>query len=77
MDDDDYDGAGFDHHAEIVTVEIEGGRAYITIEMDDGSVVHLGEHGGVTLDWLEQYQNDYGDDMFDAILDDLWELLYG
>jgi hypothetical protein len=77
-DDGDYEGeSAFDHHAEIVTVEIRDDHAYITIETDEGEVVHIGEHGGVTLDWLEQYYDDYGDDWADAILDDLWDELYG
>lgn len=79
-DDDDYDDPyenGFDHHAEVVTVQVENDRAFITIEMDDGSVVHIGEHGGVSFDWIQDFYDLYGEDWADAMLDEMWDKLYG
>lgn len=80
-DEDDYPDDGYsdayERYAETVSVDIHDDRAFITIELDDGSVMHLGDHGGVSLDWLEQYWDDWGDDMWDQIVDELWDEMYG
>ena len=74
--DDDY-GDDYERHVEVVTVDIDDDRAHITFELDDGSIVHFGDHGGVSLDWLEGYWDSYGDDMWDQIVDEFYDDMYG
>ena len=72
-------GGGFDHHADIVTATIapDGLHVSLTIETTDGDVYHIGEKGGMTLDYLEGLFDEYGDEMYDYLLDTVDGVSYG
>lgn len=67
----------FDHHAELVTVTIlDDGNVMLTIETDDGDVVNIGEHGGMSADYIAELMDDYGEDWADYLLDAIYDSSY-
>lgn len=67
----------YEHHAELVTVTVlDDGNVQLTIETADGEVINLGDHGGMSPDYIAELMDDYGEDWADELLDRVWDELY-
>ena len=62
-----------DRDIEAVTITGDGDHASIVVELDDGTVVHLGDHGGFTWEYLDALMGDYGDAWIDYLMDQIDE----
>jgi hypothetical protein len=77
VDRDDWESSG-DHLPEMITATVwDDGNVSLTMEMENGDVVHVGEHGGMSLDYLEDLYDELGDDMYEYLADVMYEDVYG
>jgi len=76
MDRWDWESTG-EHVPELVTATIlENGNVELTMEMANGDVIHVGEHSGMTADYLESLFDQMGDDLFEYLADVIYDEEY-
>lgn len=73
---DDYDPADWEVANVTATIDDNGNTSFV-VELDDGRVIHLGEHGGFSDEYLDQLYDQYGDDWLDELVDVVLENSYG
>jgi len=76
VDPGDWESSG-EHMPEMVTATVwENGNVSFTMEMEDGDVIHMGQHGGMSADYLESLYDDLGDDLWEYLADVMYEEEY-
>lgn len=66
------------HLVDVATATIDDdGRVHLVFEMDNGDVINVGDHAGMTWDYLADLFDDLGDDMYEYLADQVYEHGYG
>lgn len=76
IDRDSWDPSG-DHVPEIVTVTVDDdGNCRVTLEMENGDVIHMGDKGGMSADYLADLWADFGEGMWEYLADVMYDEVY-
>lgn len=76
IDPDSWEASG-EHVPEVVTVTVDDdGNCYVTLEMENGDVIHVGDSGGMSADYLDDLFTAYGDEMWEFLADVMYDEVY-
>ena len=76
IDRDSWEASG-NHVPEIVTATVDdSGNVSLTMEMENGDVIHVGDRGGMSADYLAELFADLGDDCFEYLADVMYDEVY-
>lgn len=72
---DEWESSG-DNLPELVTATVENGHVWLTMEMENGDVIHVGDHSGLRAEYLAELLSDFGDDLYEYLADCVYEENY-
>ena len=59
---------------EMITATIsDDGHISLTMEMENGDVIHVGDHGGMTADYFDALYDELGDDVYEYLADVIYD----
>lgn len=75
IDRDDWSPSG-EHLPELITATVVGDHFWLTMEMQNGDVIHVGDHAGMRGDYLASLIRDFGEDCYEYLADCVYEAGY-